>query len=143
METYLEVIIVRQYTKKEIEEFQKKDKRISMQGLVQALITAGTFTKEEVIEMQLPLALSRKYSEAIFQLVESGSIEESNKTEPMLKPAEAKVKEAVEKKLGRGITVEDLDSWVNSLGKPELKSTLPQNMNSVDLIVKFLGGNNG
>ena len=113
-----------QYSKKEIEEFQK---------LVQVLLATGA----NVHEVEENCKLAKKYSDEIFKLVENGNISTS-KTQPQLKPAEAEVKQAVEKKLGRSITVENLDSWVNSLGKPELKGTLPQNMNSVDLIVKFL-----
>jgi hypothetical protein len=68
---------------------------------VQSLISAGIFTTEEVINMQLPLALAKKYGEAIAKLAESltePTKTATEKTEPVLTVDQKKVKNAVEKK---------------------------------------------
>ena len=129
------------YTKDDKEAFARKDILSARQSA--AKNTATIFEGKSI-----PFEDFKDYAELMFKWIYEGqkpvdavtTIQAVSDTQPQLKPAEAEVKKAVEKKLGRGITVADLDSWVNSLGKPELKSTLPQNMNSVDLIVKFLRG---
>ncbi len=41
---------VSNYTKDEVEKFDKRDLRISKSGLIQALIQSGLFTKEEIVD---------------------------------------------------------------------------------------------
>lgn len=54
------------YTEKEIEEFKKKDIRISKQGLIQALITSGKFSKEEIEEVNNLCSLAEKYRDYVY-----------------------------------------------------------------------------
>lgn len=49
------------YTEKEIEEFHKKDIRISRSGIVQALIQSGVFTYDQIIDSGLIKATAEAY----------------------------------------------------------------------------------
>ena len=56
------------YSKEEIENFRKKDKRISLQGLVQVILATGA----NVHEVKENCDLAKQYSDCIEELVESG-----------------------------------------------------------------------
>ena len=55
--------------------------------------------------------------------------------EPTLTITQQKVKDAVEKKLGKSIALNDLYAWTESVGH---EGMLPEKLNSVDKIVQFL-----
>lgn len=124
------------YTKEEIEQFRKKDKRISMQGLVQSIISAKIFTDKEVVEMQLPLALAKKYSEAIHKLAEGSEVvaEEETETKPQLTVQQKRVFDLVKKQID-SVSIADVLRWSQSVGH---EGIFPQNSESVKKIVEFL-----
>jgi len=55
------------YSKEEIEEFRKKDKRISISGIVQALIEAGA----DMTKVEENCNLAKAYSDKIWELAEN------------------------------------------------------------------------
>ena len=66
---------MRKYTKEEIAAFNRKDKRISIQGLVQVIIKTVSVDLED--DSEKIVALAKKYSDEIQRVVEEGTTTES------------------------------------------------------------------
>jgi hypothetical protein len=119
------------YTKEEIEQFQKKDKRISMQGLVQVLLATGA----NIHEVKENVALAKKYSDEIWRIVDGDTLILPTPTadqKKVLDAIDSKVNIADRKELV--IRVLQYSTEVAGLSNP----TYPTSMGSVDKIVEWI-----
>lgn len=69
------------YTKEEIEEFRKKDIRISRSGIIQALIQAGIYSKEDLVEPLEIFETAKKYLQWVWSEKESVRTEDKKNVE--------------------------------------------------------------
>lgn len=133
------------YTKEEIEQFRKKDKRISMQGLVQILLATGA----NIHEVKENVALAKKYSDEIWNTVDEITAKEPVERSPtgtvetsiIPKPTadQVPVLKAVMEQTGLSkddVCIGVLDYSTNVLHKTV--PTYPTNMGSVGKIVDYL-----
>lgn len=129
------------YTPEEIEQFRKKDKRISMQGLVQVLLAAGA----NIHEVTSNVALAKQYSDEIWGIVEGSKSSEPpverSPTNVIPKPTadQVPVLKAVMEQTGLdkdSVCIGVLDYSTNVLHKTV--ATYPTSMGSVAKIVEYL-----
>ena len=89
------------YSVEEIKKFESKDRRISLQGLIQSLIGAGA----NVNEVKEVCALAKKYQDEIYRIVEG-------KAEPVSEESIIPMATAAQQKILEYIAIElkiDLD----------------------------------
>jgi hypothetical protein len=70
-----------QYTEEELLAFRMKDKRMSLSGIVQALIQSGEFTKDELINFHWMSDLAKNYSNEVYRIAEEELNEEKKTVE--------------------------------------------------------------
>lgn len=122
------------YSKEEIEQFRKKDKRISMQGLVQVILATGA-DKEKVQEN---CELAKKYSDEIERLAE-GEVEkktEEKSTVPAPKLDQKKVLDYIAKELNVELDDSLKNDVLDYIEKEYGKRVYPTKKASVEKFIK-------
>ena len=104
----------KEYTSEELRQFRLKDKRMSLSGLVQALLQAGA----NVYDIKANVELARIYSNKIYEIAEEEVANESEKT----------------------IEVPSVSEWVLAAQRGSLPEPTAKEQEMLDLVVEGADG---
>ena len=147
------------YSEGELEAFRRKDMRMSIAGILQALINSGKFSKEELQEPDGVVSLAKEYRLLIWNSINKEEVE--NKEATKAKESEVKDDEVVEDVSDWGyfskhegcvsptmeemLVLDELWNRVENLSKFQLVRKIieefgkyPSKMSSVDKVLKVL-----
>jgi len=117
------------YTKEEIAAFEAKDRRISWSGIVQALITSGVFSKEEIEDVNYLGGLADRYREYVWNRVSATGVGSQAKEEMVWETVAADLNIAIPTQQN----IKILDSLMN-----EYKKVYGSDISMADLLTHII-----